>query len=118
MKGLILSNTAKFTFLHKSRQLAASLFSISYGYKRYYSELKVRSWHKADIGYSGSARLMVNSIHQNSHLPKASTIALSIFSGVVIGAKRLSGLPSRPIRNLVKFHLIRPPSTPGNSFFR
>lgn len=48
MKGLILSNTAKFTFLHKSRQLAASLFSISYGYKRYYSELKVRSWHKAD----------------------------------------------------------------------
>ncbi|BFU34047.1 hypothetical protein GPC19245_20300 [Enterobacter asburiae] len=48
MKGLILSNTAKLTFLHKSRQLAASLFSISYGYKRYYSELKVRSWHEAD----------------------------------------------------------------------
>ena len=47
MKGLILPNTAKLTFLHKSRQLAASLFSISYGYKRYYSELKVRSWHKA-----------------------------------------------------------------------
>lgn len=39
----------------------------------------------------------------------------SIFSGVVNGAKRVRGVPSRPMRNLVKFHLIRPPSTPGNA---
>lgn len=51
-------------------------------------------------------------------LSSATRIAASIFSGVVIGAKRLSGVPSRPIRNLVKFHLMRPPSTPGSSSFR
>lgn len=53
-----------------------------------------------------------------TQISSAARIAVSIFSGVVNGAKRLSGFPSRPIRNFVKFHLIRLPSTPGNSFFR
>ena len=33
-------------------------------------------------------------------------------SGVVVGPKRSTTEPSRPIRNFVKFHLIAPPIMP------
>src|SRR5690606_21288261 len=36
----------------------------------------------------------------------------AIASGAVVGAKRDTGLPSAPMRNLVKFHLMAPLSTP------
>ena len=47
--------------------------------------------------------------------PSARSMSSVSFSGLVVGPKRLRTFPSRPTRNLVKFHLIalvsRPPSS-------
>ncbi|MCY1415914.1 hypothetical protein D9M71_314110 [compost metagenome] len=52
-----------------------------------------------------------------AHFSSAS-ISETMCSGLVSGAKRLITLPSLPIRNLVKFHLMRwLPSAPGARFF-
>jgi hypothetical protein len=40
------------------------------------------------------------------HCDNAAATSLSKSSGLVVGAKRFKTLPSLPIRNLVKFHLI------------
>lgn len=54
---------------------------------------------------------------ESTHFSRAS-ISLLSSSGLVVGAKRLTTLPSSPIRNLVKFHLMPwLPSRPGARFF-
>ena len=45
-------------------------------------------------------------------------MSCSMLSGVSVGAKRLTTLPSRSIKNFVKFHLMDEPSALFFSFLR
>ena len=46
------------------------------------------------------------SSQEEADLFNSSRISFSIDIGAVVGLYRLTGIPSRPIRNFVKFHLI------------
>jgi len=57
-------------------------------------------------------------VHGSEAQPKAFSMSFDSSSGFVWGAKRSRTLPSRPIKNLVKFHLMASvPSTPGAADF-
>ncbi|CAK8986798.1 Hypothetical protein SCF082_LOCUS705 [Durusdinium trenchii] len=75
---------------------------------------------KHQLELSGSMMLVSHSLYNlaSSPSPSSSSILPASVRGIVCGSARLTTVPSRSTRNLVKFHLMKAPIAPPFSFLR